>query len=243
MPNSEPSPLVIQNITREGPGSFTDMLDADYLPYRVVDLSQAQPLPNPDLHNALIVLGGPQSANDNSQHIVDELRYIDQWLDAGKPYLGVCLGMQMLVKAAGGQVIQSPVKEVGFWDSNGLPYKVELTSKSKDDPLLAWQDSRGFNVFHLHGESVDLAGTEIDLLGTSEHVPNQIVRLGDSAWGIQGHVELTAEMLDRWLAEDDDLRSVDAETYRQFFEINNETYARIGRTIMKNFLDIAWLRS
>nr|WP_287222515.1 gamma-glutamyl-gamma-aminobutyrate hydrolase family protein [Prosthecochloris sp.] len=64
--------------------------------------------------SAVVTLGGPQSANDTDRAMRRELENLKAILDKKIPYLGICLGMQTLVKAAGGNVITCPIKETGF---------------------------------------------------------------------------------------------------------------------------------
>ena len=84
-----------------------------------------------------MTLGGPQSANDTDKAMRRELENLDTILDQEIPYLGICLGMQTLVKAAGGNVITCPIKETGFYDPDGNPYAVELFQQGLNDPLLS----------------------------------------------------------------------------------------------------------
>ena len=113
---------------------------------------------------------------------------------------GICLGLQTLVKAAGGRIIKSPVRETGFLDPEGSHFTTELTAAGKQDPLFEGLD-HSFKVFHLHGETVELTDS-ITLLSTGKFCRNQIVRVGKNAYGIQCHFELTPEMLETWMNED-----------------------------------------
>src|SRR3989344_7751470 len=118
--------LIIKNISREGPGFLEKILQENLIYYNVCDLSAGDPLPNSKNYGTLIVMGGPDSANDKSSKIKNEIKYIKNWIAAKKPFLGTCLGLQLLIKAAGGKVVKNPVKEIGFRDSNGNFFEVEL---------------------------------------------------------------------------------------------------------------------
>ncbi len=231
--------LIIQNITREGPGYFRTLLEEYRVPYRIIDLSAGEAFPPPQNYRALLVLGGPDSANDSSEKILTELSRIREALDASVPYLGICLGLQLLVKAAGGEVVKCPAKEIGFRDPENRFFRVELTAAGKRDALFSGV-SDPLPVFHLHGETVEPTG-EMQVLGSGKFCPNQVIKVGANAYGIQGHFELTAEMLDRWLEEDADLQQTNREQIRTDFASLQPEYRETGRRIFLNFLELAGL--
>ena len=95
--------LILKNIEREGPGLIASWFDKHDIDYDTFEVSED--LIYSDFHTqyvGLVVLGGPASANDKSFVIQRELEFIVKWLKSGKSYLGVCLGMQLMVKAMGG---------------------------------------------------------------------------------------------------------------------------------------------
>lgn len=229
--------LIAKNITREGPGLIEEILGERGFPYQIVDLSRGEGFPPRDSFDILIVLGGPDSANDQTPKMEKELEAIRGAIESGKPYLGICLGLQVMVKAAGGEVIKGRVREVGFRDQADNFNTISLTETGREDPLFTGLRDT-FKVFHLHGETVNLT-PEMKLLGTGHNVPNQIVKIGQNAYGIQCHFELTPEMLETWLSEDDDLQSADQTGIRKDFLSVQEEYTRAGKKIIGNFLDIA----
>lgn len=247
--------LVITNIEREQPGSILDILAQRGWMATIVNLNAdrdaAAIFPTPKNFDAMIVMGGPPSANDLEDvtpWMPLELQKIKEALNANIPYLGVCLGMQTLVKAAGGVIIPSPRKEVGLRDSYGDPlgnfYSVRLTENGKKDPFFKGiPDS--FPLFHLHGETVDISGNmnpEAVLLATDDAVPNQIVRVGKNAYGTQGHFELTNEMLNIWLQQDPDLKALGEKGMEQlkkdFLEVQT-AYTKNAKQMYTNFLTLA----
>lgn len=139
-----------------------------------------------DRHAAVIVFGGPMSANDPHDFIRAEIAFIEQALAAGMPLLGICLGAQMMAKALGAEV--SPHREgaceIGY-------YPLCPTEKGAD--LLPWPS----HVYHWHSEGFAVPpGAE--LLATGETFPNQAFRYGEAAWALQFHPEVTREMMCRW---------------------------------------------
>jgi len=233
--------LIIKNITREGPGIIEQILKDKGIKYTITDLSLDNtviPLKN---YAAVVVLGGPDSANDKNKKMGGELALIKEILKARIPYLGICLGMQTLVKAAGGKVVRSPLKEIGFRDPDGNLFKVELTGEGKNDPLFNGMiDS--FNVFQLHGETVILTDN-MKLLATGKFCRNQIVKVGTNAYGIQCHFELTSEMLEDWLDADSDLKLVDKDNLWTDFESFKDEYLQTGNKLFCNFLTLSGFHS
>jgi len=229
--------LIVKNITREGPGLLEIVLRERGIGYAIIDLDQGRNFPPVENYGAVVVLGGPDSANDKNDKMESELARIREIIAANKPYLGICLGLQTLVKAAGGKVVKSPTKEVGFIDPEGNNFTVTLTNDGKQDPLFEGLDNT-FDVFHLHGETVELTN-EMTLLGVGKFCRNQIVRVGTNAYGIQSHFELTPEMFETWMNEDPDLVQLDKDALRKNFEAIQNKYTRVGRQLFKNFLRIA----
>jgi len=180
--------LIIKNITHENPGLLKSILNENNLQYDLIELDKGETFPNPLDYSALIVLGGPDSANDNTLKMTNELQKIKNAIDSKIPYLGICLGLQTLVKANGGKVIKNDVKEIGFRDPENNFFNINLTDEGKIDPIF-----KGFNsplkLFHLHGETVSL-GPDMTLLATGKYCKNQVVKVGSNAYGLQGNFEL-----------------------------------------------------
>jgi GMP synthase-like glutamine amidotransferase len=234
--------LIVQNITREGPGLLERLLHEVAVGYDIADLAKGDSFPDPTSYAALVVLGGPDSANDITPKMQDELTQVKRAFDAGVPYLGICLGLQIAVKVMGGQVVKSPIKEVGLSTPDGIPYSVSLTNLAltalgKKDPLFVGLRNH-FRVFQLHGETVELT-KNMQLLAIGQDCPNQIVKFRRNAYGIQSHFELTQEMLAEWLKADPDLTPLDEQKVMAEFEAIEEIYTVTGLSLLRNFLHIA----
>ncbi len=226
--------LIICNIPREGPGLIGDILNRNSIEYDVFDFKNNYKIPSNENYDALIVLGGPDSANDNTPKLIEELQIIKEYIDAGIPYFGICLGLQLLVKAFDGLVKKNPIKEVGWRDPLGNFFIVNLTVDGKNDPLFRNVDP-SFKIFQLHGETVDI-NPKIRLLGTGKYCDNQIIKYKDRAYGFQGHMELNEQMFLRWVEEDDDLKKLDRESMiEDYYSIKRE-YEYIGKKIFNNFI-------
>jgi GMP synthase-like glutamine amidotransferase len=166
-----------------------------------------------------------------------ELRFIAAAQNHGVPSFGTCLGAQQLAVVWGGGVGPSPVSEIGFLKPNGEPHSVSLTYDGVLDPLFEGIDFR-LDVLQWHNDAFTL-GSIATLLATSESVPNQAFMVGNHVRGVQFHPELTAAALEAWLEREDSMSDQQKVNIRAHFEKVEETYSRIGRRIIKNFIDLA----
>ena len=230
--------LIVKNISHEGPGLLESQLCKHGIASHQVDLSTGGIFPDPRGYSALVVLGGPQSANDESPAMLLQLRRIEAALHEEIPYLGICLGMQCLVKAGGGKVMKAPVKEAGFVDPNGNPYRIDLTAAGRKDPLFGGL-GKSFPVFQLHGETVELAKSGMELLATGDGCPIQAVRVGKNGYGLQCHFELTDAMFSEWCENDADLKKIDQGDLKEQFESIREEYHTTGLKLLYNFLRLS----
>lgn len=236
IPFALPKVLIIKNIHREGPGLLKKILRENSIAFDIVDLDN-QSFPDPVNYSAIFVFGGPDSANDTTPKMLSELKQIQKALHAMIPYLGICLGMQVLVKAAGGNVRTNETKEVGWIDPDGNYFQIEFTNDGKIDPVLN-KLSSPLKIFHLHAETVDLT-PKMKLLATGKFCTNQIIKVGDYAYGTQGHFELTPEMFEEWLSKDTDLIKSDKNGLRKNYTLIKDEYENNGRIIFTNFLRFA----
>ncbi len=232
--------LIVKNISREGPGLLAGVLKKHGVSYDVVDLDEGASFPSPLGYKALVVLGGPDSANDTTEKMQQELVQVRLAFANDIPYLGICLGLQVAVKAAGGRVLLGAQKEIGFIDPAGQPYTVSLSDAGTQDPLLTGLSSP-LAVLQLHGEVVELTPA-MALLASSPICP-QIVKVADKAYGIQSHFELTEEMLALWAEQDPDLQPLGYEKLSAEFAAIRQQYTGIGERLLTNFLQIAGLVS
>ncbi|MCV0427134.1 MAG: glutamine amidotransferase [Roseibium sp.] len=137
-------------------------------------------------HAGAVIFGGPMSANDPDGFVHKEIDWIKVPLAEEKPFLGICLGAQMMVKHLGGTVSghRDSLVEIGY-------YSLHPTETGK--ALMDWPKK----VYQWHREGFDLP-RGADLLAGGPTYPNQAIRVGPAAYGIQFHPELTHQMMVRW---------------------------------------------
>jgi len=120
--------LVLQHLDIEPPALIGDILIESGHRLTTIHLDQDEILPDARGYDGLIIMGGPQSANDKSNEIRNELKWTRHALAHGLPMLGICLGAQIMAKAAGADILPSPVRELGW-------HPVLTTAAAAKDPL------------------------------------------------------------------------------------------------------------
>ncbi len=152
------------------------------------------PLPG-DLENyaGVVVLGGPMSVNDNEPYLQQEMAWVQQVLDARLPYLGICLGAQMLAKVLGAQVDTHPseLEEIGYYPVQAATAGTALFPSE-------------LYVYQWHSQGFEIPADAV-LIAEGQDFPNQAFRWGDRSYGLQFHPEMTAQMLDFWTERGADL--------------------------------------
>lgn len=143
-----------------------------------------------DHHAGAVVFGGPMSANDPDEFVSQETDWMAVPLKENRPFLGICLGAQLLVRHLGGTVTTEPEGrcEIGW-------YPLEATQAGK--ALLDWPEM----VYQFHREGFDLPNGAELLATANGPYPNQAFRYGDNAWAVQFHAELTQMMMQRWVVK------------------------------------------
>jgi GMP synthase (glutamine-hydrolysing) len=153
-------------------------------------------LPRPlDAYGAVLVFGGAMHADQEGHHpwLRDENLFLQRLLDLHKPVLGICLGAQLLAKAAHADVGPAREPEIGW-------FPVELTEAADDDPVLSRMPER-FDAFQWHYYAHGVPAGAVEL--ARNDLCTQAFRLGDFAWGVQFHPEVTLEQIESWMQEDE----------------------------------------
>src|SRR4051795_1922603 len=174
----------------------------------------APPAHPPESYDAVMVFGGAMHADQERRHpwILPELRWLEGLLSEGTPTLGICLGAQLLARAAGSWV--GPVEgapEIGF-----LPVE-----RVASDPVFDALPER-FDALQWHHYTYGVPDGAVETHRSARCT--QGFRLGDACWAVQFHPEVTAQQLDGWLADPDD-----PPVGRDPDELRAEIAAGIGR--------------
>lgn len=222
---------IIQNDPEVPPGNIIEQLAIPHSvhhPYR-----GSRRLPEPDQISALIVLGGAMGANDDHRHpfLTDLKQLIRQVVASAVPYLGICLGGQLLAAALGANVAAERWQEIGS-------FNVSLTDEGQLDQLFRGI-SREFRTFQWHHDSFDIPAEGI-LLASSAACPHQAFRVGQCAWGVQFHPEVTEGIIRDWCAWDRSL-SAATEEIVVAFQSDSANYKATARQLTGNFLQAAGL--
>lgn len=151
-----------------------------------------------DDHDALIVLGGEQSALDDEAHpyLPELAKLMRAFADVDKAVLGICLGSQVLARAYGAENRLGVSREFGW-------HSVELTDEGLADPLFA-DVSETFPIFQFHSDTYLLPEGAVRLASNAA-TPNQAFRIGRAAYGTQFHFEADRKVVEAWQSESPDV--------------------------------------
>jgi GMP synthase (glutamine-hydrolysing) len=187
--------LVVQQVAHEGLGRLYPLLRRAGAPEELVPSYHAGTSIPGDLtpYGGLILLGGPMSAIDaeDDPNLAAQLALCRQAIERDFPTLGICLGSQLLARAAGARIFKGDVPEIGWFD-------VHLALESAEDPLFTGLPNP-LPVFQWHGDGFDLPAGALHL-ASSPRFPHQAFRLGENVYGMQFHLEVDEPMVKEWVA-------------------------------------------
>ena len=175
--------LVLQHIAIEDPGYIKDLMQADGWNLFPIELDEGESIPA-DLSgfDAMLCMGGPMDTWMEAEYpwLIEEKRRIHEWaVIMGKPFLGFCLGCQLLGEVLGGQVVKSEPPEIGLLDIN-------MTEAAANDLLFGNYPS---TIKAVQWHSYEVSGLEsnadVTLLGSSDSTPYQIFKYRNNAYAVQ----------------------------------------------------------
>ncbi len=188
--------IILQHIKIEDPGFIKDLMIKDGVELTTIELDEGEKIPT-DLSkfDAMFCMGGPMDTWMENEHpwLVDEKKAIKEFVvDLKKPYLGFCLGCQLLGEVVGGKVVKSNNPEIGMLDINFS------NSKNKDALFSKFPE----NITSLQWHSYEVQGLEnnkdVILLASSPQTKYQIFKYQNHAYGIQFHIEVKDTTVEEW---------------------------------------------
>jgi GMP synthase-like glutamine amidotransferase len=188
-----PRILVFQHMEAGHPGLFRELLRQDGIAAHTVRLDLGEPIPDLSAFAALWVMGGPQDVWEEAEHpwLGDEKAAIREAVRArAMPFLGICLGHQLLADALGGEVGPATAPEIGV-------FEVELGAGAAH-PLFAGLAQRS-PFLQWHRAEVRRPPDSAKVLASSPRCAVQAIAVGPCAFGLQCHAEVDAATLDEWL--------------------------------------------
>ncbi len=232
--------LVLQHFYENPAGRVGNLLAEHNIPYDIIHVG-VDALHDPRQYGALIVLGGTQHLYDKNKYpyTAHEEIYLHKAIREGIPYLGMCLGGQLLANAFNAPIRRLPKERIGF-------LQVHFTQAGTHDPL--YHGLPGYQqAFQWHEDCFALPEGAVALAHHTDG-SNQAFRYGSHAYGLQYHIELTKEMFDTWL-NDPSLKKEFVEAYSMdvYKKVVQEvpqlfpTYDQHARTLIENFFSISKL--
>ena len=190
--------LSLQHIAIEDPGTFKDFLLADGHTLTTIQLDEGDTIPsNLNEFDAMLCMGGPMDTFMEQEHpwLVPEKKAIGEYvLNLKKPFLGFCLGCQLLGEVLGGRVVSSEPPEIGVLDIN-------IIDDAKQDPVFNFLPN---SIKALQWHSYEVQGLEtidgVEVIGSSPSTKYQIFGYNNHAYGIQFHIEIRKSTVDDWAA-------------------------------------------
>ena len=188
--------IILQHIKIEDPGYIKDLMINDKFELITIELDEGEKIPQ-DLtkYDAMFCMGGPMDTWMEKDYpwLIDEKKRIKEFVvDLKKPYLGFCLGCQLLGEVIGGKVVKSNKPEIGMLDVN--------FSKNKNNDLLFSKFPEKITSLQWHSYEVQELenNKDVTLIASSPETKFQIFKYKNHAYGIQFHIEIKDNTVSDW---------------------------------------------
>ena len=190
--------IVLQHIKIEDPGYIKDLMLTDGVKLTTIELDEGEKIPNNlNQFDGMFCMGGPMDTYMEKEYpwIIEEKKAIKEFvINLKKPYLGFCLGCQLLGEIVGGKVVKSNPAEIGIMD-------IHFSQQKDEDRLFSKFPNQ---IKSLQWHSYEVQGLEsnpnINIIGSSPTTKYQIFGYNNHAYGIQFHLEIRKSTVDDWAA-------------------------------------------
>ena len=188
--------IVLQHIKIEDPGYIKDLMLNDGVNLTTIELDEGEKIPNNlSKFNAMFCMGGPMDTYMEDQYpwLIEERKKIKEFVvTLKKPYLGFCLGCQLLGEAVGGQVVKSNPSEIGMMEIN-------FSDKKNNDSLFSSFPNK-IKSLQWHSYEVNNleSNKDVTILASSPITKYQIFKYQNHAYGIQFHIEIKDTTVNEW---------------------------------------------
>ena len=191
--------IVFQHVGIEDLGLLNSLFKKKNIILKYIKLYQGEYIPNNlEEYSLMISLGGPMNTwmEDKYSWLKKEKQAIKRFVvELKKPFIGICLGCQLLGEVLGGEIKKSKKIELGFCE-------ISLNNQKDNDPIFK-NFPECFEVFQWHSyEVTNLDNPNICMLGSSETTPIQLFRYKENAYGIQFHIEIEKETIKNWCSDE-----------------------------------------
>ena len=223
--------IVLQHIANETPGYIKDLMIQDRVEITTIQLDEKDSIPNDlSVYDGMLCMGGPMDTWMEKEYpwlIKEKQKIKDFIINLKKPYLGFCLGCQLLGEVIGGKVVESFPPEIGVLDV--------ILNENKNSDKLFFDFPKKIKALQWH--SYEVVGLEknknVTLIGSSKSTKYQIFKYKNNAYGIQFHIEIKDNTVSDWSCipeyksalekslGDDALEKFKYETNKNMIQMNN----------------------